>query len=126
MFKVSGKLASAIILTGLTALAIQSAYAQNSSFDKEHPRRAEVIKREKHEKATTNNDVKNGALTKSQGHQLNKEDNAIRHEERADAAADGGHITKSEQRQLNRQENAVNAQRRADIQSNKAGVATGS
>ena len=101
---------------------ISSAFAQDSTFAKEHPRRAEVVAREKHEKAVNAKDVKNGSLTKAQGKQLNKEDTAIRKEERADAAANGGHITKAEQRQLNRQENAVNAQRKADIQTNAASV----
>ena len=108
----------------LASLAVaQTTFA--GEWTKEHPRRAEVVGREKHEKAVNNQDVKNGSLTKAQGHQLNKEDNGIRREERADAAANGGHITKAEQKQLNQQENAVNAQRRADIQSNKAGVSTG-
>ncbi|MFZ6849044.1 hypothetical protein [Undibacterium sp. RuRC25W] len=125
MFKTTRHIASATILAGLAVLSIQSAFAQDATFAKEHPRRAEVVAREKHEKATTAKEVKNGALTKAQGKQLNKEDTAIRKEERADAAADNGHITKAQQRQLNRQENAVNAQRKADIQSNKVGVSTG-
>jgi len=125
MIKSTRHFASVAILAGFAALSIQSAFAQDNNFAKEHPRRAEVIKREKHEKATTAKEVKNGSLNQAQGKQLNKEDNAIRREERADAAADGGHITKGEQRQLNRQENAVNAQRKADIQSNQAGVSTG-
>jgi len=125
MFKTTRHIASTAILAGLAVLSIQSAFAQDSTFAKEHPRRAEVIAREKHEKAVNAKDVKNGSLTKAQGKQLNKEDTAIRKEERADAAANGGHITKAEQRQLNRQENAVNAQRKADVQSNAAGVTTG-
>lgn len=102
-------------------LAVQTTFAED--WAQKHPRRAEVVGREQHQKAVNNRDVRNGSLTRAQGHQLNKEDNAIRRQERADAAADGGHITKGEQRQLNREENAVNAQRRADIQSNKAGLA---
>ncbi len=125
MFDTPRKLAAVAVLTGSAILSIQSSYAQESNFAKEHPRRAEVVGREKHEKAKTANEVKNGKLTQAQGHQLNKEDNSIRREERADAAANGGHITKGEQHQLNQQENAVNAQRRADIQSNKAGISTG-
>ncbi len=125
MFTMSRKLASIAILTGLAALSIQSSYARDTDFAKDHPRRAEVIQREKHQKATNAKDAKNGSLTQAQAHQLNKEDNSIRREERADAAAGGGRITKSEQKQLNQQENAVNAQRSADIQSIKAGLATG-
>ena len=91
MFKTTRKIASIAILTGLSALSIQSTFAQDTTFAKEHPRRAEVIAREKHEKAMTAKEVKNGSLTQAQGKQLNKEDTAIRKEERADAAADGGH-----------------------------------
>lgn len=37
---------------------------------------------------------------------MRADDRAIRAEERADAAVNGGHITRAEQAQINRQENA--------------------
>ena len=37
---------------------------------------------------------------------MRADDHAIRAEERADAAVNGGHITRAEQRNINRQENA--------------------
>ncbi len=52
----------------------------------------------------------NGTLSRGQAQKLHAEDHAIRQEERAMAATNGGHITKTEQRALNQQENQVSKQ----------------
>ena len=106
-----------------TCLAMPAAHAEGQ-FKKKHPRRAEVLGRDKKEKNRANNQEKinntaaaDGKLTQGQANKLDRqdqkikrEDNAIKRQEQADAAANGGHITKGEQRQLNREENKVNRQ----------------
>ena len=49
-------------------------------------------------------------IDQKEARQLHAEDRAIRQQERAQAAQNGGHITKAEQRQLNREENQVSKQ----------------
>jgi hypothetical protein len=88
-----------------------SVSAQNGNFKKKHPRRAEVIQREKNEKRKNADAAEDGKITKKQEAKLNRQDGRIRRQERADAEKNGGHITKGEQNQLNREENHVNAER---------------
>jgi hypothetical protein len=99
----------ALIIT-LICLA-QTSFA-GSDFAKKHPRRAEVNRRANREEAKNNEAAQEGKITQQQANKLNKEDEAIKAQQRADAAANGGHITKQEQRDLNREENRVNRQRR--------------
>ena len=75
-----------------------------------HQRRDHVNDRLANQNLRIDNVVRSGKLSPQQAHQLHREDHAIRAEERADAAANGGHITKGEQRQINRQENQVSRQ----------------
>ena len=102
-----------LILGTLAAFTAGSAKA-DEDFAKKHPRRAQVMRRDRREKKKNNAAAANGKITQQQAQKLDKEDSAIAHQERADAAANGGHITKSEQRDLNREENNVNRQRRRD------------
>jgi hypothetical protein len=102
-----------VVITACT-LAFGLGIARAEDFAQKHPRRAEVLKRDKNEKRKNAQAFKNGKITKNQEKQLNGQDNAIHQEEHADAAANGGHITKSEQKSLNQQENQVNQERRAD------------
>ncbi len=81
--------------------------AQDGSFDRNHPRRAEVNGRLANQNARIDNKVKDGDLSKAQAATLHHEDHAIRKEEQRDAAKHDGHITKHEQNKLNRQENHV-------------------
>jgi len=91
-----------------------AAYAQETQWQKDHPRRAEVNKRLNNQDKRIQEGEKSGKLTPGQAKQLHQEDKAIRKEERADAAKNGGHITKQEKRQLNKQENKVSKQIRAE------------
>jgi F0F1-type ATP synthase membrane subunit b/b' len=100
----------ALALGGALLCLGTPAAAQQSKWNQNHPRRAQVNKRLDNQNARVNQGVKNGTLTQGQAKQLHKEDKAIRSEERADAAANGGHITKQQQRQINRQENQVSKQ----------------
>ena len=99
----------------MLALALASATAVSAgghkkSFAKEHPRRAEVVHREKKENDKVNKAMTEKKITYQQGHKIQKEERKIRQEERADAAKHGGHITKAEKRELNKEEHKVEMQ----------------
>jgi hypothetical protein len=102
----------------MLAVGIIGSFAARNSvaddFAEKHPRRAQVIKREKKQKNKNNAAAVNGKITDKQAQHLDKEDNKIRRQERADAAKNGGHITQGEQKQLNREENGVTRQRNRD------------
>lgn len=98
--------AATLALTGLAT----SALADETQWQKDHPRRTEVNDRLKNQDHRISKEVKEGEITKAQAHQLHKEDHAIRKEERAMASTNGGHITKAEQKALNQQENQVSKQ----------------
>jgi hypothetical protein len=105
------------IMLALTVTTLLPAQAQNGvgsgsgTFDANHPRRAEVLRRDKNINRSLNNNV--GKLG---GHfdQLKAEDRAIHQQERADAMANGGHITRGEKRRLNKEENQVRRQEHFD------------
>jgi hypothetical protein len=86
-----------------------SSFAQ--SFAQNHPRRAEVLQRDRN----INNKI-NADKGQLHGHyrQLKQEDKSVHRQERQDKRMNGGHITKGEQRQLNHEENQINRQVRHD------------
>ena len=75
-------------------------------FAKRHPRRNQVNKRVRNQRARINQGLKNGTLTQQQAQQLRANDAAIKAQEHADVKANGGYLTKAEQKQLNQEENA--------------------
>lgn len=75
-------------------------------FAHKHPRRNQVNKRVKNQRARINQGVKNGQITQAQAQQLKANDNAIKQQEHADVKANGGHLTVAEQKQFNQEENA--------------------
>ncbi len=75
-------------------------------FAEKHPRRNEVNKRVRNQRARINQGVKNGSLTPQQAQQLRANDRAIKQQEHAEVKANGGYLTKAQQRQLNQEENA--------------------
>jgi hypothetical protein len=81
-----------------------------TKWDKEHPRRAEVNQRLENQNARVNKEVKEGEMSKAKAAKIHKEDHQIRQEERAMASQNNGHITKPEQKVLNQQENKVSKQ----------------
>jgi hypothetical protein len=103
---VLGVAALTLTLSGFAAAAM----ADETQWQKDHPRRTEVNARLANQNRRINNEVKEGEISKAQAHQLHKEDHAIRREERTMASTNKGHITKAEQRSLNQQENQVSRQ----------------
>jgi hypothetical protein len=86
-----------------------SSYAENTKWEQNHPRRAQVNERLENQNRRITNEVKSGEITKSQAQALRQNDKNIRQEERDMASQNGGHITKSEQNVLNQQLNQNSA-----------------
>lgn len=82
-----------------------------TQFEQNHPRRAEVLHRDIRIGGTLNADA--GKLGGNYG-SLKQQQQSIRQQEQADAAANGGHITKAQQGQLNGEEKLLNQEIRAD------------
>jgi hypothetical protein len=110
MFKSARSVMTVAAVSLALSAVTSSAFAQETQWQKDHPRRTEVNSRLANQNARIHNEVKSGQITKGQAAQLHSEDHAIRQEERTMASTDGGHITKSEQRSLNQQENQVSRQ----------------
>ena len=98
--------ALAVSLSGFAA----SAMADETQWQKDHPRRTEVNSRLANQDKRIHQERKEGEITKAQAQKLHSEDHAIRSEERTMASTNNGHITKTEQRALNQQENQVSKQ----------------
>lgn len=102
-----------IILIGLTSMlsvAYGNAFAQETQWQKKHPRREEVNQRLDKQDKRIKTEAKDGQISHSQAKQLHQQDHQLRTEERTDAKYDGGHITKPEQKTLNQQENTVSGE----------------
>lgn len=111
--KTISNVSKTVILSALVAIAASaagSAFAADTKWEKNPPRREQVNERLTNQNNRINSEVKEGNLTKTQGAALHKEDRKIPREERLMASQKGGHITKTEQKALNQQENAVGKQ----------------
>lgn len=93
----------------IAATSATAAADSDTTWQKNHPRRAQINARLAHQNQRIHHDVKEGEITPSQAVTLHKDDRQIRREERSMAYQNGGHITKQEQRTLNQQENVVSA-----------------
>jgi len=82
-----------------------------TQFEQEHPRRAEVLHRDNRVNGTLNADA--GKLGGNLG-SLKQQQQSIRQQEQADAAANGGYISRAQQQQLNAEETQLNQQIRRD------------
>ncbi len=106
MYKIKKISLSVASLLGLVVLSSACPSFANS-FSYNHPRRAEVLRRDGNLNRELNHDY--GHLN---GHfsQLKSEDRAIRRQEQRDARLNGGYITRGQQYQLNREENRLQHQ----------------
>ncbi len=97
----------ALSALALSVLFVGNAPSYAGQFAKNHPRRAEVLGRDRNLNRRANADK--GHLG---GHynQIKREDSSIRNQEQRDARINGGYITKGQQHQLNKEENKVNRQ----------------
>ena len=97
---------------GLLTAIVASFIPWTSSFAAEaHPRKAEVMNRDRHLAGKMNKDY--GDLS---GHynQLQKQDAAIRKQTQAEFKQNGGYLTKAQQKQLNGEENQLRSEIKAD------------
>ena len=98
----------AIAVAGIAMVGASGhAAADESQWQQNHPRRAEVNHRLVNQNRRIHQEVKEGELTPQQAAKLHQEDHQIRQEERDMASQNGGHITAAEKKVLNQQENAV-------------------
>ena len=110
MFKsIRTAVTATVAVVALTGLAT-NALADETQWQKDHPRRTEVKGRLANQDKRINTERKEGEMSKAQAHKLHSEDHAIRKEERSMASTNNGHITKAEQKALNQQENQVSKQ----------------
>jgi len=100
-----GFAAMLVSLAGLAGTA-----SAETTWQKDHPRRAQVNHRLANQDRRIHQDVKDGTMSKAQAARLHHEDHQVRQEERDMASQNGGHITESEQRVLNGQENKISEQ----------------
>ena len=94
-----------ILSVALTLISAAPSFAGN--FRQNHPRRAEVMGRNRNLNNRAN--LQKGNLDGHYG-QIKSEDQAIARQQRRDARINGGYITKGQQAQLNREENHVSRQ----------------
>jgi hypothetical protein len=106
----SARIGFGIAASVLSLAALVNSASAADTWQKNHPRRAEVNHRLDHQDKRIHQDVKNGTLTKGQASTLHHEDHQVRQEERDMASQNGGHITKGEQNVLNQQENGISRQ----------------
>jgi hypothetical protein len=110
MSKVIRTTLTAVVVAAALGALVAPAMADETQWQKDHPRRTEVNKRLANQNRRIHNEVKSGQINKAQAAQLHQEDHSIRQEERSMASTNNGHITKTEQRALNQQENQVSGQ----------------
>ena len=110
MFKSIRTAVTAALATVAFTGLVSNALADDTQWQKDHPRREQVNNRLANQNQRIKQERKEGEITKGQAQQLHKEDHQIRQEERDMASQNGGHITKSEQKVLNQQENQVSKQ----------------
>ena len=102
--------AFALVALGLIASSVSPSFA--GDFGQNHPRRAEVLRRDHGLRNQIQAD--RGQLG---GHynQIMREDRSIRRQEQRDARINGGFITNGQQSQLNREENHLHNQVNQDF-----------
>jgi len=92
-------------LATIGTLVAAPVFAQDTKWDKDHPRREQVNDRLKNQNKRITTERKEGEITKAQAQKLRANDKTIHGEEKAMASQDGGHITKTDQKALNQQLN---------------------
>jgi hypothetical protein len=110
MFKSIRTAVTATLATVALGGLVSTALADDTQWQKDHPRREQVNNRLANQNQRIKQERKEGEINKAQAHKLHSEDHAIRQEERTMASTNGGHITKAEQKSLNQQENQVSRQ----------------
>lgn len=114
-----------VAVGGLMAIGSAAAQSQNTSgagadqVDPGHPRVNQVNSRETNQQDRIANGDKNGTLTPAQSARLERGQQRLENNEKADMAKDNGHLTRQNQRQLNREANRQSARIYKDKHDNK-------
>lgn len=112
------------VLVSFAAVSHAEDKAQKrKEFDNKHPRRAKVLNGANRQEDNNNKAAVEGKITDKQARQLDRQDQKIKKEEQAQAAANGGHITKAEEHKDMKQEAAVRQERNADEKADAAAKA---
>jgi len=96
-----------LMTVGIAAAQDNTSGAGAGQVDPGHPRVNQVNRRETNQQNRIANGVKNGQLTPGQTAHLEKGEQRLQNNEKADMAKDNGHLTKANQRQLNRESNRM-------------------
>jgi hypothetical protein len=106
------QLLSILAVGGLMFVGSAAAQTQDNTsgagagqVDHGHPRVNQVNARETNQQNRIANGVKNGQLTPGQTAHLERGEQRLQNNEKADMAKDNGHLTKQDQRQLNHEAN---------------------
>jgi len=91
------------LLVSIAAFAGPKHPENRANFQRNHPRRTEVLKRDDRQSHRANQAYRSGKITGAQDAQIQRQERAIRHQEQMDAKRNGGYITKQQQAQLNRE-----------------------
>jgi hypothetical protein len=97
----------ALVLATFLSASFTSVFANETKWDKEHPRRDEVNDRLANQNKRIHKEVKEGEMSKGEAAKLHQQDRNIRQEEHDMAKQNGGHLNQSKQKVLNQQENSV-------------------
>jgi len=106
--KIQKSIVSALLLLSFCASAATFAEGR---FERNHPRRAEVLGRDRNLRQDIRSE--HGNLHGQAGN-LMAQDRRIQRQERRDARMNGGHITGQEERRLNREQNRLHREIRRD------------
>ena len=116
-------LSLSLVLAASVLTVVATSASAESRFEKRHPRRNEVLKREHNEVKKNDEAAADGKITKAQDRKLDHQDAGVKREEQEQAKENGGHITKAEQRKDNRQEDRINRER-SNMEKRDAGKST--
>ncbi len=96
-----------LIATLGAVIALSGAATAQTTFDQNHPARAEVNGRLVRQDARIHEERAEGEINGRQAHRMHMADRRIRRQERRFAYNHGGRISHAEQHRLNREENRV-------------------
>jgi hypothetical protein len=96
----------AVLVT--TAISVQPTHA--GEFARQHPRRAQVNRRERRQQGRIAQGVRSGRVSPQEAAKLEQQEAGIKQQERAEVQANGGYLTKGQQGQLNRELNQTSGQ----------------
>ena len=97
---------TATAFAGILAVCVSQASA--GWFSRQHPRRAEIDRREEHQQERIRRGLRNGSLSPAEAQDLENQERAIRRQEHEEVRANGGSVTKHQAQQLNHEEDMLN------------------